>query len=158
MIAQLVSQTMHKHKLRLKKSLSYAETGFFISENQGDYFDYSGTAPVFFGIIPDFYFFSSEKSTQSIIKMQTTSISKIRKVICMEKNTPEKKFKAGAVSATVWKNQSKEGNEFSSVSFEKVYKDQNDEWKSTGHLNVNDLPKALVVIGKAFEHLALKEA
>jgi hypothetical protein len=129
-----------------------------ISEKCKDCFDYLITAPLFFETTLDFYFFSSEKPSQDIIKMQTTDIPKIGKVICMEKNTPEKKFKAGAVSATVWKNQSKEGNEFSSVSFEKAYKDQNDEWKSTNHLNVNDLPKALVVIGKAFEHLALKEA
>jgi len=129
-----------------------------ISGILGDYSDYSRTAPCFFEIIPDFCFCFSEKVQQDIIKIQTTVISKNEKVVCMEKNTPEKKFRAGAVSATVWKNQSKEGNEFSSVSFEKGYKDANGEWKSTSHLNVNDLPKALVVIGKAFEHLSLKEA
>jgi len=129
-----------------------------ISGILGDYSDYSRTAPCFFEIIPDFCFCFSEKVQQDIIKIQTTVISKNEKVVCMEKNTPEKKFSAGAVSATVWKNQSKEGNEFSSVSFEKGYKDANGEWKSTSHLNVNDLPKALVVIGKAFEHLSLKEA
>lgn len=123
-----------------------------------NYSDYSSTAPCFFGRIPGFCFSFPEKYQQDIIKIQTTVVSKNKKVVCMEKNTPEKKFRAGAVSATVWKNQSKEGNEFSSVSFEKGYKDANGEWKSTSHLNVNDLPKALVVIGKAFEHLSLKEA
>ena len=131
--------------------------GFFISGSCRDYFDYSHAAPRFFEIIPGFCFSFSEKSQQDIIKMQTTIISKNEKVVCMEKNTPEKKFRAGTVSATVWKNQSKEGNEFSSVSFAKGYKDANGEWQSTSHLNVNDLPKALVVIGKAFEHLSLKE-
>lgn len=128
-----------------------------ISESYRDCFDYCHAAPRFFEIIPGFYFSFSEKSQQDIIKMQTTIISKNEKVVYMEKNIPEKKFRAGAISATVWKNQSKEGNEFSSVSFAKGYKDANGEWQSTSHLNVNDLPKALVVIGKAFEHLSLKE-
>lgn len=75
----------------------------------------------------------------------------------MEKNTPQKKFKAGTVSATIWRNKSQEGNEFSSVSFEKGYKDKAGEWKSTNYLNVSDLPKAMVVLGKAYEFLALKE-
>lgn len=111
-----------------------------------------------FGVFPGFCMGFSEKTQQGIFKMQTLVCLPTKKVVCMEKNTPEKKFRAGAISATVWKNQSKEGNEFSSVSFEKGYKDAKGEWKSTSHLNVNDLPKALVVIGKAFEHLSLKEA
>ena len=129
-----------------------------ISGTRKDYFDYCCTALRTFEMIPVFTGFFSGKTQQGIFKMQSTCFPPINKVVCMEKNTPEKKFRAGAISATVWKNQSKEGNEFSSVSFEKGYKDANGEWKSTSHLNVNDLPKALVVIGKAFEHLSLKEA
>lgn len=129
-----------------------------ISDCERNYCGYDSTAPACFGMIPDFFVFFTEKYGQDIIKMQSTLFPKMKKVICMEKNMPEKKFRAGAISATVWKNQSKEGNEFSSVSFEKGYKNANGEWKSTNHLNVADLPKALVVIGKAFEHLSLKEA
>lgn len=129
-----------------------------ISGLHRNYSDYACTAPFIIEIIPVFPLFFPEKFKQLILKMQTTCFSEIKKVVCMEKNNPEKKFRAGTISATVWKNQSKEGNEFSSVSFEKGYKDKNDEWKATSHLNVNDLPKALVVIGKAFEYLSLKEA
>ena|GEM_PF-1583265 len=129
-----------------------------ISETRAGFFDYPYFLGRYFEIIPDPAMFFSEKSQQGIIKMPATCFTKLKKVVCMEKNMPEKKFRAGAISATVWKNQSKEGNEFSSVSFEKGYKDAAGEWKSTSHLNVNDLPKALVVIGKAFEHLSLKEA
>ena len=46
-------------------------------------------------------------------------------------NTPIKKFKAGAISATIWENQAqnKQGEEvtYSSVSFERNYKDANGE-------------------------------
>ena len=129
-----------------------------ISESQEGYFDYCGTAPSILETFPFSVHCFSEKQPKGIFKMHSTYLLQTKKVICMEKNMPEKKFRAGAVSATVWKNQSKEGNEFSSVSFEKGYKDAKGEWKATSHLNVNDLPKALVVLGKAFEHLSLKEA
>jgi len=75
----------------------------------------------------------------------------------VEKNLPEKKFRAGAISATVWKNtgQTKEGNEteYKTVSFERSYKDKNDEWKKTSSLRLNDLPKAAAVLSKAYEYL-----
>ena len=74
----------------------------------------------------------------------------------METKAPEKKFKAGTISAAIWGNVSKEGRSFKSVSFEKGYKDDNGVWQSTSHLNVGDLPKAIVVLSKAYEHLALK--
>lgn len=75
----------------------------------------------------------------------------------MEKNMPKRKFRAGGVSATIWQNKSKDGKEFSTVSFEKGYKDKEGAWKSTNYLGVGDLPKAMVVLGKAYEFLALKE-
>ncbi len=75
----------------------------------------------------------------------------------MEKNTPQKKFRAGGISATIWQNKSQEGKAFSTVSFERGYKDKTGNWKSTSYLGVNDLPKAMVVLGKAYEFLALKQ-
>ena len=73
----------------------------------------------------------------------------------MEKNKPEKKFRAGAVTATIWKNQTEDNKEYSTVSFERSYKDKNGEWKTTNSLRVNDLPKAAMVISKAYEFLAM---
>ncbi|MBW3023326.1 hypothetical protein KY308_04445 [Candidatus Woesearchaeota archaeon] len=74
----------------------------------------------------------------------------------MEKNKPEKKFRAGPITATIWKNSTEDGErEFNTVSFERGYKDKNGEWKSTNSLRVNDLPKAAMVLNKAYEYLAL---
>ena len=78
-------------------------------------------------------------------------------------NHPEKKFRAGAVSATVWKNagkgnQSNEQFEYRSVSFERSYKDPQGNWKTTSSLRMNDLPKALLVLEKAYEFIALSGA
>jgi hypothetical protein len=67
----------------------------------------------------------------------------------MEKQKPDKKFKAGAVTATIWKNDLKDrqGNGFSvyTVSFERTYKDRDGQWKSTSSLRINDIPKLQLV-------------
>ena len=76
------------------------------------------------------------------------------------KNLPERKFRAGAISATVWKNTvEKEGTtfDFRTLSLERNYKDKQDEWQSTSTLRVNDIPKAVLVLNKAYEFLLLKE-
>ena len=76
-------------------------------------------------------------------------------------NLPEKKFSTGGLTATVWENQgkNKEGLDVSyrTVSFQRRYMDKNGEWQSTSTLRVNDLPKASLVLQKAFEYLVMKE-
>ena len=75
-----------------------------------------------------------------------------------EENLPEKKFRAGAVTATIWKNTSQNGDgEYSTISFERSYKDKNDNWQTTNSLRVNDLPKAKLVLDKAYEYLVLNK-
>ena len=76
-------------------------------------------------------------------------------------NIPEKKFSTGGLTATVWEIQgkNKEGLDVSyrTVSFQRRYMDKNGEWQSTNTLRVNDLPKASLVLQKAFEYLVMKE-
>ena len=78
-----------------------------------------------------------------------------------EKNLPETKFRAGAVSATVLlnKGQNKEGQptEYRTISLERGYKDKNDEWKSTNSFRINDLPRAALVLNEAYRYIVLKE-
>ncbi len=71
------------------------------------------------------------------------------------KQLPEKKFKAGAVTATIWRNETAKGA-YASVQLDRHYKD-GEVWKSTGSLRLNDLPKATLVLNKAFEYLISKE-
>jgi len=71
-------------------------------------------------------------------------------------NGPERRINAGAISATIWQNQGKDDSTYNTVSFERRYKDSNDEWKSTNSLRFNDLPKAALVLKKAYEYLAIK--
>ena len=76
-------------------------------------------------------------------------------------NLPEKKFSTGALVATVWENQGKgqsgEDVSYRTVSFQRRYKDKNGEWKSTSTLRLNDLPKASLILEKAYEYLVMKE-
>ncbi len=73
-------------------------------------------------------------------------------------NRPEKKFKAGAVSATIWKNEGQSNGKtfaFHTISLTRGYKDKSGEWKNSSSLRPGDLPKAALVLGKAYEHLIL---
>lgn len=77
-------------------------------------------------------------------------------------NTPEKKFRAGVVSATVWLNegQSKEGNstQWRSISLQRGYKDNNEQWQNTNSFRINDLPRAALVLQQAYEYLVTKQS
>jgi len=73
---------------------------------------------------------------------------------------PEKKFRCGGCEASVFVNEiSKGGNvmKIKKVSFQKRYKATDDEWKSTNSLDVNDIPKAGLVLSKAYEYLVLSD-
>ena len=74
---------------------------------------------------------------------------------------PEKRFSTGSLTATIWENQGKnksgEDVSFKTVSFQRRYKDPNGDWQSTNTLPINDLPKAAVVLQKAYEFLVLNE-
>ena len=78
------------------------------------------------------------------------------------KNTPEKRINSGGIVATIWQNQGvgKNGEAvgYRTVSFQKSYKDKNGVWQKTTSLRVNDLPKASLVLQKAYEYLAFKES
>lgn len=75
------------------------------------------------------------------------------------KTSPEKRFSAGAISATVWKNNgtSKLGQpvEYRTVSLQRSYK-KDGKWQNANSMRVSDLPKAALLLNKAFEWLVLK--
>jgi hypothetical protein len=77
-------------------------------------------------------------------------------------NQPEKKFRAGSVSATVWQNQGQnkttgETNTYRTISLQRGYKDKKDQWQNTNSFRVNDLPRAAVVLKQAYEYLVTKQ-
>ena len=72
-------------------------------------------------------------------------------------STPIKKFGAGAIQIAVWENETKEGGKYNTISMQRSYKDKDDEWKSSGSLRVNDIPKAILALQKTYEYIMLKE-
>ena len=72
---------------------------------------------------------------------------------------PEKKFRCGGCEAAIFENEYiKDGKPLTvkKVSFQKRYKIDDGDWKSTNSLDVNDIPKAVMVLNKAFEYITLK--
>ena len=99
-----------------------------------------------------------ERKTQVLQPQQVKFAAKVPSVSdVMGRNMPEKKFRSGAIAATIWANEgTKDGKKFSykTVSFERSYKDK-EEWKTTNSLRMMDIPRAVLVLNKAYEYLAL---
>jgi len=77
-------------------------------------------------------------------------------------NMPEKKFSTGAISATIWKNngiskRTGEETEYRTVTLQRRYRDKDGNWQTSSSLRVNDLPKASLVLQKAYEFIVLKD-
>ena len=79
------------------------------------------------------------------------------KKMAEKQNMPVEKFRAGAVSAAIWKNtmELKDGKKIDSysVTLDKRYKDKDGKWKSSKSIQVNEIPKALLVLGKAYDYI-----
>jgi hypothetical protein len=71
-------------------------------------------------------------------------------------NKPEKVFKAGAVRASIFRNHiTQNGRQIPlpKVILEVRYRDKNGEWRGTNSLSLNEVPKAVLALQKAFEYL-----
>ena len=69
---------------------------------------------------------------------------------------PEKTFKVGAVRASIFRNIiEKNGRSIPlpKVAIEVRYKDKMGQWRGTNSLSLNDLPKAILALQKAFDYL-----
>ncbi|MBI4148461.1 hypothetical protein HY490_04175 [Candidatus Woesearchaeota archaeon] len=74
------------------------------------------------------------------------------------KKGPEKKFRAGAVAASVWRNSTlKDGKQdsYCTVSLERGYKNKEGTWQNTSSLRANDLPRAALVLAEAYKYLVM---
>ena len=64
-------------------------------------------------------------------------------------NLPEKKFRAGAISAT--SKQTGDPTEYKTISLQRGYKDKNGQWQNTTSFRINDLPRLGLVLRQAYE-------
>ncbi len=67
-------------------------------------------------------------------------------------NKPADRVKVGGIEATIWDN----GNFGKTVTLQRSYKDK-DDWKKTNSLRINDIPKAVLALEKAYEKIVMKE-
>ena len=76
-----------------------------------------------------------------------------------ENNKPVKKYQAGCLNVSVWKNtnKTKDGKEYenTSVQLQNRYKD-GDDWKDTKSIRINEVPKAITLLQKAYDEHILK--
>ena len=69
---------------------------------------------------------------------------------------PERVFKIGAVRASIFQNTTMRNGKpilFPKVVLEVRYKDKTGQWKGTNSLSLNDLPKAILALQKAYDCL-----
>lgn len=69
---------------------------------------------------------------------------------------PETVFKVGAVRASIFRNIIQHAGR--SIALPKVvvevrYKDKTGQWQGTNSMSLNDLPKAILALQQAYEHL-----
>lgn len=74
-------------------------------------------------------------------------------------NYPLQSWKAGALCVAIWENESMQENgqvsSFKTISCERRYKTPYGEWRSTNTLRVNDLPKMIRLLDKAYDYLII---
>ena len=69
---------------------------------------------------------------------------------------PEIVFRHGQCTVSIFENEYERGDEKYTVRscvFQRRYLDRDGNWQSTSNLRVNDIPKAILVLNKAFEFL-----
>ena len=70
---------------------------------------------------------------------------------------PEKIFQSGGIEASIFENEIQQNGKtlkIKKVAFQKRYKSPQG-WKTTYSLDTNDIPKAILVLSKAYEFLVL---
>ena len=77
-----------------------------------------------------------------------------------KKVLPAKKFKAGAITATIWNNEAFVDGKiasYSTVSLQRTYKDKTGKWQHAQSFRTTDLPKVALVINEAFKELSMSQ-
>ena len=67
---------------------------------------------------------------------------------------PDIVFKHGHCTAAIFTKEVTRGErsfQARSVSFQKRYLDKNGEWQTSSYLDVNDIPKAILVLQKSYD-------
>lgn len=70
------------------------------------------------------------------------------------KQTPTK-IRVGGVHVSIWKNENETGMKRTSICVQRVYRDAEGNWKNTQYMRLNDIPKLILALQKAYEEITL---
>ena len=73
-----------------------------------------------------------------------------------EPQRPEKKFKAGSITATLWRS-GDNGGKRHVVVFDKTYKDKEGNWATTSRFNAQEAATVALLAKQAFEYMTQSE-
>ncbi len=76
-------------------------------------------------------------------------------------NQPIKVFRAGSITASIWRNKKTQDGNIKvrhSVKIQKRFCNKKGEWQNSDYYFPDDLPKLQLVIAKTFELISLKES
>lgn len=75
-------------------------------------------------------------------------------------SNPVKTFRNGGCQASVFVNERRDGDrtfQVYSVSFQRRYRSKDGQWESTNTYGVNDLPRAMRVLEKAYDYVTASQ-
>jgi len=70
-------------------------------------------------------------------------------------NPPVGKLTAGGVRLAVWANDGPKGGTYYTVSLERTFRRKDGDWDSSTSLRINDIPKAIAILQKAYDRLVV---
>ena len=65
------------------------------------------------------------------------------------------KVRVGGVHVSIWKGTNEKGWKRTRISIQRVYRDAEGNWKNTQYLGLNDIPKLILALQKAYEEITL---
>ncbi len=79
-----------------------------------------------------------------------------------DKHRPELKLRAGSVALTIWNNKARtntgENAEYKTITLTRAYKTKDGDWKNTNSFRMSDVPKAIMLLTRAYEEALIREA
>jgi hypothetical protein len=66
---------------------------------------------------------------------------------------PVERIRRGPLAAAIWANQTSNGRSFYSASFQKAYRDSDQQWRNLQSYNLSDLPALAVLIDETYRRI-----
>jgi hypothetical protein len=72
----------------------------------------------------------------------------------MKNNTqPVERIRRGALASAIWANQTESGRTYYSASFQKAYRDSDQQWRNLQSYDLSDLPALAVLVDETYRRI-----